>query len=226
MTDRDVKSELLQAIKPHVPFDGWTETAFRAACEDTDISVGLAKAACPRGAIDLAIAFHEEGDAEMLSRIAAQGESEMRYSEKVAAAVRHRLEAIEDKELVRRGATLFALPQNATDGAKLIWGTSDKIWKALGDTSEDINWYTKRATLSGVYSTTVLYWLGDDSSEHEATWEFLDRRIDNVMSIEKTKAKLRENRLFTHVMDGPLSFLRRIRPPSGKPEGMPGSWSR
>ncbi|MEL6408934.1 MAG: COQ9 family protein [Pseudomonadota bacterium] len=226
MTDRDVKSKLLQSIKPHVPFDGWSEAAFRAACEDAEISSGLAKAACPRGAIDLAIAFHQEGDAEMVARVTGQDQSALRYSEKVAAAIRHRLEAIEDKELVRRGATLFALPNNVADGAKLIWGTSDKIWKVLGDTSEDHNWYTKRATLSGVYSATVLFWLGDESPEQEATWSFLERRIDDVMRVEKIKAKLSENQFISSVMKGPLSLLSRIRAPGSRPEDMPGSWSR
>ena len=64
------------------------------------------------------------------------------------------------------------------------------IWEALGDTSDDLNWYTKRSTLSGVYSSTVLYWLGDDSTGSRGTWEFLDRRIDDVMQIEKFKAEL------------------------------------
>ncbi len=105
---------------------------------------------------------------------------------------------------MRRGTTLFALPQHAADGARAIWGTADAIWTALGDTSRDLNWYTKRATLSGVYASTVLYWLGDDSTGHQATWEFLDRRIDDVMQIEKAKAAFRENPLGKALLAGPL----------------------
>ena len=63
--------------------------------------------------------------------------------------------------MVRRGTTLFALPHHAAEGAKLIWGTADAIWTALGDTSDDVNWYTKRATLSAVYGSVVLFWLGE-----------------------------------------------------------------
>ena len=43
-----------------------------------------------------------------------------------------------------------------------------------------------RAILSSVYSATVLYWLGDESAGHGATWSFLDRRIADVMQFEKT----------------------------------------
>ncbi|MEO1139785.1 MAG: COQ9 family protein [Pseudomonadota bacterium] len=223
----NIKTRLLAAAKPHVPFDGWNEATFRAAVEDADISIGLARATCPRGAVDLALAYHDEGDQAMLDRLANEDMGDMRFRDRVAAAVRYRLEAIDDKELVRRGVTLFALPHHAFDGARAIWGTCDKIWNALGDTSDDVNWYTKRATLSGVYSSTVLYWLGDDSPDHEKTWDFLDRRIDDVMQIEKVKAKARENKLVSGLMAGPLAFVSRIKKPAPHQNaGMPGRWTR
>src|SRR6056297_248447 len=227
MSDQDVKTTLLEAAKPHVPFDGWSEATFRAAMEDAGINAGLAQAVCPRGAVDLALAYHEEGDQAMLARLAEADLGQMRFRDRVAAAVRYRLEAVEDKELVRRGVTLFALPHHALDGAQAIWRTCDRIWTALGDTSEDVNWYTKRATLAGVYSSTVLYWLGDDSPGHERTWAFLDRRIDDVMQIEKVKARARDNKLVSGLMAGPLSFVNRIRKPGPRQTtGMPGRWTR
>ena len=121
--------------------------------------------------------------------------------------------------------TMTSWPLYAADGAKLIWGTSNKIWTALGDTSTDYNWYTKRATLSGVYSSTVLYWLGDNSPDHAATWEFLDRRIGDVMQIEKVKAKARQNPVLSKLLAVPERVLGQIRPPSPvAPDTMPGRW--
>ncbi|MEP2027445.1 MAG: COQ9 family protein [Paracoccaceae bacterium] len=218
---------LLNAALPHVPFDGWTDSTFRAAIADSDLDPSLARTTCPRGAVDLAIAFHEAGDRAMLERIKATDMSGLKFREKVAAAIRYRLQAVDDKEIVRRGATLFALPYHAAEGAKVIWRTSDKIWEALGDTSDDVNWYTKRATLSAVYSSTALYWLGDDSIDHQATWEFLDRRIENVMQFEKFKAEVNENPLFKRALAGPLWALSRVKAPSKTPyEDLPGRWSR
>lgn len=226
MTDMDAKTRLLQAAKPHVPFDGWSEATLRAAIDESGVEPGIARAVCPRGAVDLALAFHEEGDQAMLARLAATDLDDMRFRDRVAAAVRFRLEAVEDRELVRRGMTLFSLPQYALDGAQAIWRTCDRIWTALGDTSDDVNWYTKRATLAGVYGSTVLYWLGDQSEGYARTWAFLDRRIEDVMQIEKFKAQARENRVFSGLMNGPLSFLTRIKPPRGPQQtGMPGRWS-
>ncbi len=221
------KEKLLQAALMHVPFDGWSPAAFDAAVDDSGVERAVADSVCPRGAVDLAIAYHNQGDAVMVQRMKETDLEAMRYSERVAAAVRYRLEAVEDKELVRRGTTLFALPMYAPDGAKLIWGTADAIWTALGDTSDDVNWYTKRATLSGVYSATVLYWLGDSSEDHADTWAFLDRRIENVMQIEKLKAQVNKNPVLSKLMTGPNWLLSRVKAPNPVPQSdLPGRWTR
>ncbi len=224
----DVKDQLLDAALNHVPFDGWTQASFQAAIADTGIEPALARALCPRGAVDLALAFHARADARMLDRIASADIGAMRFRDKITAAVRFRLEVVQDKEVVRRGTTLFALPQYAADGAGAIWGTCGLIWEALGDTSEDVNWYTKRASLSAVYTSTVLFWLGDDSPGHEATWAFLDRRIENVMQFEKLKAQVRDNPLLKPFLAGPNWLLDQIKAPQkGARMDFPGrQWPR
>lgn len=221
------KEQLLEAALMHVPFDGWSQATFDAAIVDSGVERTVAQSVCPRGAVDLAIAYHEQGDAEMVARMGAADLGAMKYSERVAAAVRFRLEAVEDKEVVRRGTTLFALPMYAGDGAKAIWGTADAIWNTLGDTSEDVNWYTKRATLSGVYSATVLFWLGDSSEDHVDTWAFLDRRIENVMQIEKLKAQVKDSPVLSKLMAGPNWLLSHVKAPQRAPQaGLPGRWTR
>lgn len=215
------KAAILDAALGHVPFDGWSEATFRAALADSGVAPPLGRALFPRGAVDLALAYHQRGDALMAERLRAADLGAMRYRDRVAYAIRTRLEMAEDKELVRRGTTLFALPTHAADGARAIWGTADAIWNALGDTSTDVNWYTKRATLSAVYASTVLYWLGDDSPGHEATWDFLDRRIGDVMQIEKAKATLRENPLAKAILAGPMKIMEKVKAPK-LPDDLPG----
>lgn len=220
----DAKARVLAAALPHVPFDGWSEATLRAAIADSGVAEGLARALFPRGGVDLALAFHRQGDAQMVEALAGMDLGAMRFRDRIARAVRLRLEQVPDRELVRRGATLFALPQHAADGARALWQTADAIWTALGDTTRDLNWYTKRATLSGVYGATVLYWLGDDSPGHQATWDFLDRRIEDVMRIEKVKAQLRDNPLAKAVMDGPLKAAQKWKMPRmpETPDDLPG----
>jgi len=220
------KQELLEAALMHVAFDGWSDATFKAAVRDSGMDIGLAKSVCPRGAIDLAIAFHKRGDEAMIAAVKAADLTEMKFRQKVAFALRTRFELIMDKEAVQRGTTLFALPHLAADGAKLIWGTADAIWTVLGDTSEDVNWYTKRATLSGVYASTVLYWLGDDSTDTQATWDFIDRRIENVMQFEKVKAQVNSNPALSKLMAGPNWLMSQIKAPKqfAPPTDLPGMW--
>nr|MDJ0982739.1 COQ9 family protein [Kiloniellales bacterium] len=40
-----------------------------------------------------------------------------------------------------------------------------------------------RLLLSGVYSSTLLFWLNDESEDFAETWAFLSRRIDEVLKI-------------------------------------------
>ena len=222
MTAPDIKETLLDSALVHVAFDGWSSETFEAAVADAGVNIAVARAVCPRGAVDLAIAFHQRGDRLMVERYKADDLSGLRYSEKIARLVKYRIEASEDKEAVRRGSTLFALPQYAADGARLIWNTCDLIWNMLGDSSDDVNWYTKRATLSGVYGATVLFWLGDDSLDNQATWEFLDRRIDDVMRFEKFKAGVRGNKALSALLAGPMAVLARVKPPANTRQDMPG----
>ncbi len=205
-------ARLVDAALPHVAFDGWSQATLQAAISDSGLAPGLARALVPRGAVDLALAYHRLGDRRMAEALAARDLSVLRFRDRVALAVRLRLEG-SDREVVRRGTALFALPGHAAQGAAAIWGTADAIWTALGDTSQDVNWYSKRTILSAVYGATVLYWLGDDSPDQAATWAFLDRRIENVMQFEKVKAGFRANPLGRALLAGPLKVLERIHAP-------------
>ena len=77
-----------------------------------------------------------------------------------------------------------------------------------------------------MWGSVVLYWLGDDSSGHERTKEFIDRRIDNVMSIEEIKGRLRKNPLTKPLMDIQASFMGRFKAPAAADRSdLPGRWS-
>lgn len=225
MTQTITIDQLVDAALPHVAFDGWSPTAFDAAVRETGMDAAYAKTLCPRGAVGLAIAFHKRGDAAMVAALHDTDMSGMRFRDKVALAIRLRIKAVDDKEAVRRGTALFALPHMAPDGAKLVWGTADAIWTALGDTSRDVNWYTKRLTLSGVYSSVVLFWLGDDSPGMQATDAFIDRRIDDVMQFEKLKAQARDNPLTKPFASALARLASAVKAPKDMADtDLPGMW--
>ncbi|MGE3929503.1 MAG: COQ9 family protein [Hyphomonadaceae bacterium] len=187
-----LRTRLLEAFAPRAAELGWTEAAFRAATADAGLSEGEAALACPKGAFDLFDAFADRADQAMLDRLADLDLNAMRYSQRVKAAVQVRLEAqAQYKDTARAMTRALARPSRAAEGARLLWRTADRIWRALGDTSTDENYYSKRAILSGVLGTTYARWFTDASEDHADTWSFLDARIENVMQFEKVKAKLK-----------------------------------
>ncbi len=208
------RERLLEARPSPVAVDGWSQPALDAAAADVDVDAELARLAFPRGGVDAALAFHRRGDRLMAERFEAESHLGMGFTDKVTRCVRLRLEVVAThREAARRAASLFALPIHAADGARALWDTADAIWTTVGDTSDDANWYTKRATLAGVYSSTALYWLGDESPGYTATWDFLDRRIADVMRIEKTKADLRKNPFTRPLMTVGDRLAKVVKPP-------------
>ncbi|MEM9429794.1 MAG: COQ9 family protein [Pseudomonadota bacterium] len=217
----DVKARVLSAALPIVPFDGWSDRTLAEAVRDAEVDPALSRLAFPRGGVDLALAFHAQSDATLRSYLETTDLSALRYSERVAQAISQRLDIVAPhREAVRRAASLFALPIWAPDGARAVWQTSDTIWKGLGDTSRDVNYYTKRATLSTVYSSVVLYWLGDDSEGQVATRAFIDRRIENVMQFEKLKSSVKNTSIGRALEAGAERLFDRVR----APEPGPGRW--
>lgn len=183
---------ILDAFAPHAARLGWSEAAFKAAVAEVGLSAGEAALGCPKGAFDLFDVFAARADAAMLQALARLELPKMRYRDRVKAAVQLRLEAQAPyKQAARAMTRALAQPFRAPEAARLLWRTADLIWRALGDTSTDGNFYSKRAILSGVLASTYARWFSDDSDDHAETWTFLDARIENVMQFEKFKARLK-----------------------------------
>lgn len=190
MSVDDLRARLLDAVLTHVAFDGWSMTALRAAAHDIGVSEVLARNAFPGGPAELIEAYSSEIDRQMLVRLEARDLPSMRIRDRIHAAVRVRLELLTPhREAVRRGLNFMALPLNAALGARCLYRTVDAMWHAAGDTSTDYNFYSKRLLLSGVYSSTLLFWLNDRSEGHAATWAFLDRRIEDALRLGGTLGK-------------------------------------
>jgi ubiquinone biosynthesis protein COQ9 len=210
--DRDAdRARLLAAALDHVAFDGWSETALRAAARDAGIPLERALNAFPGGATEL-VAFHSRSaDRDMLAALGREPLAEMRVRDKAARAIRLRLEAnVRHREAIRTGLTYLMLPQNAGLAAKLLYETIDAIWYAIGDRATDFNFYTKRGLLAAVYAATLFYWLGDKSEGCTATWEFLDRRVDEVMRVPQLLGRL--TRLTERLPIPRRPFKRPFRP--------------
>jgi ubiquinone biosynthesis protein COQ9 len=199
---------VIRAALPHVAFDGWTAKTLNQAAE----VVGLADAVprlFPGGPRDAVIHFMDMADRLMIEDAKAHDLAAMATRERVAFVVRLRLERWTPyREAVRRALALAPLPPFAGATLRGWYRTVDAIWRVAGDRSTDFNFYTKRGLLAAVYAATVLFWLDDRSSECEATWAFLDRRIADVMQIPQIQARFKEG---MGLFPNPWRLMKRAR---------------
>ena len=108
----------------------------------------------------------------------------MRVRDRVALALRLRLQRLEPYLHVwPQALATMVQPRNVGAGADSLAALVDEMWHHAGDTSTDINWYTKRGILAGVYSASELYMLTDGSPEFADTWDFVDRSLDGVLAM-------------------------------------------
>jgi ubiquinone biosynthesis protein COQ9 len=215
MTDpsplEQLRRKLALAVGENAVFDGWTRAAVDSAARQLGIDPVQARLAVPKtqaGMIDLYI---EEVDRGLQAYFTPERLAKLKIREKIRALVWRRLEIMGPaREAVRRALAILAMPQNVPVALRIGWRTADVMWRIAGDTSTDFNHYTKRMTLGAVYGSTLLVWLDDQSEGWTETAAFLDRRIDDVMKIEKFKAEWRGS------ADERLSvsrFLGRLRYP-------------
>lgn len=184
------RAQLLTALLPIAGQEGFTRQAMDRAAALAGLPEGMVTLAAPRGVVDMLDAFSEFADEGMETQLADTDLLSLRIRERVKAAVSARLDALEPhKDAARRAAAALAVPGRAQVAAGQLWRSADRIWRLLGDRSTDVNYYTKRAILSGVIGSTMGRWLLDDAPGRPATEAFLEARIENVMQFEKLKAR-------------------------------------
>jgi ubiquinone biosynthesis protein COQ9 len=208
--------ELRRALAPLVPanavFDGWGEQALAMAAADLAIPAPRARLAFPGGAPEMIDAWFDAIDRGMALAFPLEKIEGMKIRQRIHDLVMYRLEVIyPHREALRRALAILAQPQNLGLAGRLGWRAADRMWRIAGDRSTDFNHYSKRAILMGVYGSTSLVFLDDQSDELSNTRAFLNRRIDDVMKFEKVKAQWRGSR---ERLPSLSRFLGRLRYPA------------
>src|SRR5689334_22970558 len=214
MTDpsplEQIRRRLALAVGENAVFDGWSRKAVDSAAGQLGIDPVQARLAMPKSQAGMIDLYIEEVDRGLQAYFTPERLASLKIREKIRALVWRRLEIMGPaREAVRRALAILAMPQNIPLALRISWRSADLMWRIAGDNSTDFNHYTKRMTLGAVYGSTLLVWLDDQSEGWADTAAFLDRRIDDVMKIERLKAEWRGS-------DQRLSvsrFLGRLRYP-------------
>ncbi len=193
--NKKIKTKLLLSFLENVPFDGWSwKTLYLSANE-----IGLVKSKkiskiekanirnlFNNSFIDIIQEFNIYLDNEMKENFKRSKSVNLRIPNKIKSQIMLRLKvANKFKEATRISLGMMALPKNSKIALKMLYKTCDVIWRNCGDKSTDFSFYTKRLILSGVYSSTLSYWLNE--SDFTKVEDFLQRRLDNVSNFGKIK---------------------------------------
>ena len=108
---------------------------------------------------------------------------------------------------------------NAKISLNILYRTCNSMWRICGDKSTDFSFYTRRISLAAVYTSTLLFWLNDNSNDNIETQFFLDRRLKDISKISILKKPLSDMKKFTNNFDvlkntinvkSVFSFLKKI----------------
>ena len=200
---------LLVAVLKNVPSYGWTEKAIIQGADDAGFDDDVRLRAFPGGVVEIIEYWSILTDQDMVGALSEQKIQSMKVRERITKCVRWRLETLSPhREAKKRAMGYLGQPQNLRLSLRCLYSTVDEMWRISGDKSTDFNFYTKRGLLVGVYISTLLFWLEDDSKGFNETWSFLDRRIENALSIPKVQKKFSK---ISNTVPKPHKFMNRLR---------------
>ncbi|PKU74688.1 ubiquinone biosynthesis protein COQ9, mitochondrial [Dendrobium catenatum] len=183
----DEQARVLRAALSHVPRLGWSYSALISGARDIGVSPSIV-GSFPRKEAALVEFFMDDCLQKLIDRIDS-GEvlNELILSDRLVKLIRIRLEMqVPYISKWPQALSIQAQPMNLTTSLKQRTALVDEIWHAAGDKGSDIDWYVKRTVLGGIYSTSEVYMITDDSPEYQSTWNFLEHRIKDAFELQKS----------------------------------------
>ncbi|CAG8773642.1 18117_t:CDS:2, partial [Dentiscutata erythropus] len=174
-----IPSEILRASLPFVPRYGWSVESLSHGANSLgypSVSHGL----FPRGGIELIEWFLEDSRRKMVNELIDKMDG-LKIHQKIRLACVTRLNYTKPyAKKWSEALAMMAQPNNAQISVEHLAKLVDDMWYLAGDKSADMNWYTKRGSLAVIYSSTELYMTQDTSPDYAGTFQFLDRRLQDI----------------------------------------------
>ena len=167
-----------------MPTLGFTKEALSLGAKEAgylEVSTNL----FPKGTFDL-VMYHLVTQRLGLKERIQFPDEKMGVGRKLRSLVLERLRVNADAGVVSRwqeALAIMSLAENIPASLKELGALSDEIWFLSGDTAVDSSWYTKRASLAGIYAATEVFQTTDQSTDFKDTEEFLDRRLEELRTV-------------------------------------------
>jgi ubiquinone biosynthesis protein COQ9 len=172
-------------------FNGWNQELLDYANNQAKKYTSIKNFIPISSAKELVKYFLEDNDQKMLAELREKKIEELPIREKIKQALLIRFN-LHQKEIIKYSCKFLIHPNNADLSFSSLAGSCDVIWRFAGDKSTDFNYYSKRLLLAGIYSSSIVYYLSKEDISDSELEDFISNRIENGMSINKIKSKIKE----------------------------------
>lgn len=176
---KKLKNKILFSTIEILPYEAFDINIISKACKNIDLKSQYADLLFPNGRIDFLELFQSHIDEIMVKRIKNELNEVESITARIFESLKIRLEILAKyKSIIPKIISFYYMPWNQPKLYRYTWKSINLIWRIAGnDKSTDFNYYTKRGLLIGVYWSTVLYWLSDESTNYKSTYDFLNREL-------------------------------------------------
>lgn len=170
------------------PFPGWDPTILHTHIADQMSRLDF-DLLFPHGLESLISAYHYHLYSLLSKAINTRLPLDIGTTHKIRWMVRVHFEHIlNHPEAERSAISKLCYPSIALQALSFAARLSDLMWNAADDQSIDMNYYTKRGSLSIIYIATLTYWYNTNASIDDLM-HFFDDRLENLNAITQTTKK-------------------------------------
>ena len=183
---QDQQDQFIYKVDELLDFYEWDAQLVSQAEEECGFEQGYASILNMGETDEIITAYEVLQDKKMLELL-AELSAPLKVREKIALALKTRIKNCCSKIILKKNQRLLSSLENLALAAKLAWETCDNIWRYAGDNSTDFNYYSKRGLLVGVYVSSIVFYINDESENSVKTDDYIDKSLTKIINIANFK---------------------------------------
>ena len=187
---KTIRKKILNIAIKYAPINGWNYKLITLISNKSKFTEKEINALFPEGYKSILRFYLLESNVEFTKASKKLSLIRMKTSERIKQLILLKIKInAQNKLLIKKIFFTLLLPNHSKLASLSLFKTVDQIWFLAGDNSTDFNYYTKRATLALIYSSTVFFWINNNYNYYK-TEKFLDQQLLKIYKISKIKSKL------------------------------------
>ena len=150
--------EIINLSKDLIIKYGWNDLLFQRIKEHKKINVQELEVLFPNGYKEMIRFFFDNLNQELKYKFINDNFSRIPVHKRIRKILITKLNIIKkDRIFFKRTFNYLLIPGNYRLLSRLLYNSVNNIWYVAQDNSTDFNFYTKRAILSVIYTSTIFY---------------------------------------------------------------------